>query len=258
MDYNKIITINSYCILNNKKQSKRQIMTKFSLRPHHIQLSFSENNELIVYSAILMHKIIIPINNLHYFYVFQSNNESVATNHFNFSLRFHSEEVDLDKQYDWIELNNIIDNQYIYSIKSNMVFTTNIDNISLNKKQTCQNKTDIYCLMANENKVFYLNLNWIDHVDTYLKNPIECNITQMRPIYYLRMDNDGRTFSNIKKKPFVMFAKIIMKFGTSFDVDILDVLTFYYQHRSKQIDVLSEQSKNLLFRLIEFLNKVPY
>lgn len=240
-------------------------MNTFSLHPHHIQLSFSENNELIVYSAILMHKIIIPINNLHYFYVFQSNNESksvgVATNHFNFSLRFHSEEVDLDKQYDWIELNNIIDNQYIYSIKSNMVFTTNIDNISLTKKQTYQDrqdqqdKTDIYCLMANEHKVFYLNLNWIDRVDTYLKNPIA---TQMRPIYYLRMDNDGRTFSNIKNKPFVMFAKIIMKLGTSFDVDILDVLTFYYQHRSKQIDVLSEQSKNLLFRLIEFLNKVPY
>lgn len=232
---------------------------------HHIQLSFSEKNELIVYSAILMDKLIIPINNLHYFYVFQSNSESenvgVATNHFNFSLRFHSKEVDLDKQYNWIELNNIIDNQYIYSIKSNMVFTTNIDQISLNKKQTYQvsqdrqDKTDIYCLMANENKVFYLNLNWIDRVDTYLKNPIA---TQMRPIYYLRMDNDGRTFSNIKKKPFVMFAKIIMKFGTSFDVDILDVLTFYYQHRSKQIDVLSEQSKNLLFRLIEFLNKVPY
>ena len=83
----------------------------------------------------------------------------VATNHFNFSLRFHSEEVDLDKQYNWIELNNIIDNQYIYSIKSNMVFTTNIDNISLTKKQTYQDrqdrqdKTDIYCLMANEHKV---------------------------------------------------------------------------------------------------------
>lgn len=240
-------------------------MNTFSLHPHHIQLSFSEKNELIVYSAILMDKLIIPINNLHYFYVFQSNSESVgvgvATNHFNFSLRFHSEEVDLDKQYNWIELNNIIDNQYIYSIKSNMVFTTNIDNISLTKKQTYQDrqdrqdKTDIYCLMANEHKVCYLNLNWIDCVDTYLKNPI---VTQMRPIYYLRMDNDGRTFSNIKKKPFVMFAKIIMKFGTSFDVDILDVLTFYYQHRSKQIDVLSEQSKNLLFRLIEFLNKVPY
>ena len=242
-------------------------MNTFSLHPHHIQLSFSEKNELIVYSAILMDKLIIPINNLHYFYVVQSNNESksvgvgVATNHFNFSLRFHSEEVDLDKQYDWIELTGAVDDKHIYSIKSNMVFTTNIDNISLNKKQTCQDrqeKTDIYCLMANEHKVFYLNLNWIDHVDTYLKNPIECNITQMRPIYYLRMDNDGRTFSNIKKKPFVMFAKIIMKFGTSFDVDILDVLTFYYQHRSKQIDVLSEQSKNLLFRLIEFLNKVPY
>lgn len=233
-------------------------MTK--LPPHHIQLSFSEKNELIVYSAILMDKLIIPINNLHYFYVFQSNSESVgvATNHFNFSLRFHSEEVDLDKQYDWIELTDVVDDKHIYTIKSNMVFTTNIDNISLNKKQTCQNKTDIYCLMANEHKVFYLNLNWIDRVETYLKNPIEWNIVQMRPIYYLRMDNDGRTFSNIKNKPFVMFAKIIMKLGTSFDVDILDVLTFYYQHRSKQIDVLSEQSKNLLFRLIEFLNKVPY
>jgi len=231
-------------------------MTKLS--PHHIQLSFSEKNELIVYSAILIHKLIIPINNLHYFYVFQSNNESVDTNHFNFSLRFHSEAVNLDKQYDWIELTGAVDDKHIYTIKSNMVFTTNIDNISLNKKQTCQDKTDIYCLMANEHKVFYLNLNWIDRVDTYLKNPIECNITQMRPIYYLRIDNNGRTFSNIKKKPFVMFAKIIMKFGTSFDVDILDVLTFYYQHRSKQIDVLSEQSKNLLFRLIEFLNKVPY
>lgn len=233
-------------------------MNTFSLRPHHIQLSVSEKNELIVYSAILMDKLIVPINNIHYFYVFQSNNESVNANHFNFSLRFHSEEVDLDKQYDWIELTGVVDDKHIYTIKSNMVFTTNIDNISLNKKQTCQNKTDIYCLMANEHKFFYLNLNWIDRVDTYLKNPIECNITQMRPIYYLRMDNDGRTFSNIKKKPFVMFAKIIMKFGTSFDVDILDVLTFYYQHRSKQIDVLSEQSKNLLFRLIEFLNKVPY
>jgi hypothetical protein len=238
-------------------------MTKFSLHPHHIQLSFSENNELIVYSAILMHKIIIPINNLHYFYVFQSNSESVGVdaNHFNFSLRFHSEEVNLDKQYDWIELTGFVDDKHIYTIKSNIVFTTNIDNISLNKKQTYQDrqeKTDIYCLMANEHKVFYLNLNWIDRVDTYLKNPIECNITQMRPIYYLRMDNDGQIFSNIKKKPFIMFAKIIMKFGTSFDVDILDVLTFYYQHRSKQIDVLSEQSKNLLFKLIEFLNKVPY
>lgn len=233
-------------------------MNTFSLRPYHIQLSVSEKNELIVYSAILMDKLIVPINNIHYFYVFQSNNESVDANHFNFSLRFHSEEVDLDKQYDWIELTGVVDDKHIYTIKSNMVFTTNIDNISLNKKQTCQNKTDIYCLMANEHKFFYLNLNWIDRVDTYLKNPIECNITQMRPIYYLRMDNDGRTFSNIKKKPFVMFAKIIMKFGTSFDVDILDVLTFYYQHRSKQIDVLSEQSKNLLFRLIEFLNKVPY
>lgn len=227
-------------------------MTKLS--PHHIQLSFSENNELIVYSAILMHKIIIPINNLHYFYVFQSNSES-ETNNFNFSLRFHSEEVNLDKQYDWIELAHVIDNQYIYTIKSNMVFAQNIDDISFKKKQTLKGKTDIYCLLADEHKVFYLNLNWIDRVDTYLKNPIA---TQMRPIYYLRMDNDGRTFSNIKKKPFVMFAKIIIKFGTSFDVDILDMLTFYYQHRSKQIDVLSEQSKNLLFRLIEFLNKVPY
>lgn len=238
-------------------------MTK--LRPHHIQLSFSEKNELIAYSAILMHKLIIPINNLHYFYVFQSNSESenvgVATNHFNFLLSFHSEEIDLDKQYDWIELTDVVDEKHIYTIKSNMVFTTNIDQISLNKKQTYQDrqeKTDIYCLMANEHKVFYLNLNWIDRVDTYLKNPIEWSIAQMRPIYYLRMDNDGRTFSNIKNKPFVMFAKIIMKFGISFDVDILDVLTFYYQHRNKQIDMLSEQSKNLLFRLMEFLNKVPY
>ena len=238
-------------------------MTKFSLHPHNIQLSFSERNELIVYSAILMHKLIIPINNLHYLYVFQSNSESVGVtaNNFKFSLRFHSEDVNFDKQYDWIELTGVIDNKHIYTIKSNMVFTTNIDNISLNKKQNYQDrqeKTDIYCLMANEHKVFYLNLNRIDRVDTYLKNPIECNITQMRPIYYLRMDNDGRTFSNIKNKPFVMFAKIIIKFGISFDVDILEVLTFYYQHRSKQIDVLSEQSKNLLFRLMEFLNKVPY
>lgn len=236
-------------------------MNTFSHHPHHIQLSFSENNELIVrsYSAILMHKIIIPINNLHYFCVFQSNNENksvdVTTNNFNFSLRFHSEEVNLDKQYDWIELNNIIDNQYIYSIKSNMVFTTNIDNISFKKKQTLKGKTDIYCLLADERKVFYLNLNWIDRVETYLKNP---NITKIRPIYYLRIDNDGRTFSNINKKPFVMFAKIIMKFGISFDVDILDVLTFYYQHRSTQIDVLSERSKNILFGLKDFLNKVPY
>ena len=113
-------------------------MNTFSLHPHHIQLSFSEKNELIVYSAILMDKLIIPINNLHYFYVFQSNSESVgvgvATNHFNFSLRFHSEEVDLDKQYNWIELNNIIDTKYIYSIKSNMVFTTNIDKYFFNQK----------------------------------------------------------------------------------------------------------------------------
>lgn len=234
-------------------------MNTFSRHPHHIQLSFSEKNELIVYSAILMDKLIIPINNLHYFYVFQSNSESVgvgvATNHFNFSLRFHSEEVNLDKQYDWIELTGVVDDKHIYTIKSNMVFTTNINNISLNKKQTCQNKTDIYCLMANEHKVFYLNLNWIDRVETYLKNP---NITKIRPIYYLRLDDDGQAFSNIKKKPFVMFAKIIMKFGISFDVDILDVLTFYYQHRNTQIDVLSERSKNILFGLKDFLNKVPY
>ena len=230
-------------------------MTK--LPPHHIQLSFSEKNELVVYSAILMHKLIIPINNLHYLYVFQSNSESVGVtaNNFKFSLRFHSEEVNLDKQYDWIELDHVIDNQYIYTIKSNMVFAQNIDDISFKKKQTLKGKTDIYCLLTDEHKVFYLNLNWIDRVETYLKNP---NITKIRPIYYLRIDNDGRTFSNINKKPFVMFAKIIMKFGISFDVDILEVLTFYYQHRSKQIDVLSEQSKNLLFRLMEFLNKVPY
>lgn len=235
-------------------------MTKFSLHPHNIQLSFSERNELIVYSAILMHKLIIPINNLHYLYVFQSNSESVGVtaNNFKLSLRFHSEDVNLQKQYDWIEPTGVVDNKHIYTIKSNMVFTTNIDDISFKKKQTLKGKTDIYCLLADEHKVFYLNLNWIDRVDTYLKNSIECNITQMRPIYYLRMDNDGRTFSNIKNKPFVMFAKIIIKFGISFDVDILEVLTFYYQHRSKQIDVLSEQSKNLLFRLMEFLNKVPY
>lgn len=235
-------------------------MTKFSLHPHNIQLSFSERNELIVYSAILMHKLIIPINNLHYLYVFQSNSESVGVtaNNFKLSLRFHSEDVNLQKQYDWIEPTGVVDNKHIYTIKSNMVFTTNIDDISFKKKQTLKGKTDIYCLLADEHKVFYLNLNWIDRVDTYLKNPIKCNITQMRPIYYLRMDNDGRTFSNIKNKPFVMFAKIIIKFGISFDVDILEVLTFYYQHRSKQIDVLSEQSKNLLFRLMEFLNKVPY
>lgn len=232
-------------------------MNTFSLHPHHIQLSFSEKNELVVYSAILIHKLIIPINNLHYLYVFQSNSESVGVtaNNFKFSLRFHSEEVNLDKQYDWIELDHVIDNQYIYTIKSNMVFVKNIDDISFKKKQTLKGKTDIYCLLADERKVFYLNLNWIDRVDTYLKNPIA---TQMRPIYYLRMDNDGRTFSNINKKPFVMFAKIIMKFGISFDVDILDVLTFYYQHRSTQIDVLSERSKNILFGLKDFLNKVPY
>ena len=235
-------------------------MTKFSLHPHNIQLSFSERNELIVYSAILMHKLIIPINNLHYLYVFQSNSESVGVtaNNFKLSLRFHSEDVNLQKQYDWIEPTGVVDNKHIYTIKSNMVFTTNIDDISFKKKQTLKGKTDIYCLLADEHKVFYLNLNWIDRVDTYLKNSIECNITQMRPIYYLRMDNDGRTFSNIKNKPFVMFAKIIIKFGISFDVDILEVLTFYYQHRSKQIDVLSEQSKNLLFRLMQFLNKLPY
>lgn len=234
-------------------------MNTFSLHPHHIQLSFSENNELIVrsYSAILMHKIIIPINNLHYLYIANSNSESVdvTTNNFNFSLCFHSEEIDLDKQYDWIELDHVIDNQYIYTIKSNMVFAQNIDDISFKKKQTLKGKTDIYCLLADEHKVFYLNLNWIDRVETYLKNP---NITKMRPIYYLRMDNDGRMFSNIKKKPFVMFAKIIMKFGTSFDVDILDALTFYYQHRNTQIDVLSERSKNILFGLKDFLNQVPY
>ena len=235
---------------------------------HHIQLSFSENNELIVRSCnhdtILMHKIIIPINNLHYFCVFQSNNENksvdVTTNNFKFSLRFHSEEVNLDKQYDWIELDHVIDNQYIYTIKSNMVFAKNIDDISFKKKQTLKGKTDIYCLLADEHKVFYLNLNWIDRVETYLKNPIT---TQIQPIYHLRFDNDGRIFSNIKTKPFAMFAKIIMKplcisFAASFDIDILDVLTFYYQYRSKQVDVLSEQSKTLLFRLVEFLNKVPY
>lgn len=232
-------------------------MNTFSLHPHHIQLSFSEKNELVVYSAILMHKLIIPINNLHYLYVFQSNSESVGVtaNNFKFSLRFHSEEVNLDKQYDWIELDYVIDNQYIYTIKSNMVFAKNIDDISFKKKQTLKGKTDIYCLLADEHKVFYLNLNWIDRVETYLKNP---NITKIRPIYYLRIDNDGRTFSNINKKPFVMFAKIIMKFGISFDVDILDVLTFYYQHRNTQIDVLSERSKNILFGLKDFLNKVPY
>ena len=230
-------------------------MTK--LPPHHIQLSFSEKNELVVYSAILMHKLIIPINNLHYLYVFQSNSESVGVtaNNFKFSLRFHSEEVNLDKQYDWIELDHVIDNQYIYTIKSNMVFATNIDDIAFKKKQTLKGKTDIYCLLADEHKVFYLNLNWIDRVETYLKNP---NITKIRPIYYLRLDDDGRAFSNIKKKPFVMFAKIIMKFGISFDVDILDVLTFYYQHRNTQIDVLSERSKNILFGLKDFLNQVPY
>lgn len=225
-------------------------------QPHQIQLSFSENNELIVYSANLMHKIIIPINNLHYLcvtHVVQSNHE---INHFNVLLQFHCKETDLDKQYDWIELIDVVENQYIYNVKPNMVFTTNIDNISFKKKQNLKGKTDIYCLIEDEHKIFYLNLNWIDRVETYLKNPIA---TKMRPIYYLRIDNDGRTFSNINKKPFVMFAKIIMKpTCASFDVDILDVLTFYYQHRSKQIDVLSEQSKNILFKLKDFLNNVPY
>ena len=242
---------------------------------HHIQLSFSENNELIVCSCshdtILMHKIIIPIENMHYLHVTQSNSEvttqatistqsdSVAA-HFNIQLRFYSEEPNLAKQYDWIELTGVVDGKHIYTIKSNMVFTTNIDGLSLYKKQKYQEETDIYCLMANEHNIFYLNLNLIERVETYLKNPIE---TQMKPIYHLRFDNDGRIFSNIKHKPFVMFAKIIMKplcfgFATSFDVDILDVLTFYYQYRSKQVDVLSEQSKTFLFRLIEFLNNVPH
>ena len=231
---------------------------------HHIQLSFSENNELIVrscsHATTLMHKLIISIENMHYLHVTQSNNEAELS-HFNFQLRFYSKEPHLAKQYDWLDLTGVVDGKHIYTIKSNMAFTTNIDNISLNRKQNLKGKTDIYCLLADEHKVFYLNLNWIDRVETYLKNPIE---PQTSPIYYFRIDNDGRTFSNIKNKPFVMFAKIIMKplgscgCATSFDVDILDVLTFYYQYRSKQVDVLSEQSKTLLFRLMEFLNKVPY
>lgn len=241
---------------------------------HHIQLFFSENNELIVRSCshptTLMHKIIIPIANIHYLHVTQSNSEvatqatistqsdSVAS-HFNIQLRFYSEEPHLAKQYDWLELTGVVDGKHIYTIKSNMVFMTNIDGISLDKKQKYHEETDIYCLIANEHNIFYLNLNLIEHIETYLKNPI----LQIEPIYHLRFDNDGRIFSNIKHKPFVMFAKIIMKplcfgFVTSFDVDILDVLTFYYQYRSKQVDVLSEQSKTLLFRLMEFLNKVPY
>ena len=250
-------------------------MTKF--HPHHIQLSFSENNELIVRSCshdtILMHKIIIPIENIHYLHVTQSNNavvtqatistqsDSVVTP-FNLQLQFYSAESNLAKQYDWIELTGVWDDKYIYTIKSNMVFTTNIDEISLQKKQKYQKETDIYCLMANEHNIFYLNLNLIGRVETFLKNLI----SQIEPVYHLRFENEGRIFSNIKTKPFVMFAKIIMKplgslcigFAASFDIDILDVLTFYYQHRSKQVDVLSEQSKTLLFRLMEFLNKVPY
>ena len=235
---------------------------------HHIQLFFSENNELIVCSCshdtILMHKIIIPIENMHYLYVTQSNNEvesgGIAAAHFNIQLRFYSEEPNLAKQYDWIELTGVVDGKYIYTIKSNMVFMTNIDGISLDKKQKYQKETDIYCLIANEHNIFYLNLNLIGRIETYLKNPIPTKIT---PIYHLRFDNDGRIFSNTKTKPFAMFAKIIMKplcisFAASFDIDILDVLTFYYQYRSKQVDVLSEKSKTLLFRLMEFLNKVPY
>ena len=244
---------------------------KYLVSAHHIQLSFSENNELIVHScnhdAILMHKIIIPIENMHYLYIKQSNNYAskvetggIAAAYFNCQLRFYSAESNLAKQYDWIELIGVVDGKHIYAIKSNMVFTTNIDEISLQKKQKYQKETDIYCLMANEYNMFYLNLNLIERVETYLKNPIE---TQMKPIYHLRFDNNGRIFSNLKTKPFVMFAKIIMKplcigFAASFDIDILDVLTFYYQHRSKQVDMLSEQSKTLLFRLMEFLNKVPY
>ena len=231
---------------------------------HHIQLSFSENNELIVCNSILMHKIIIPIENMHYLHVTQSNSKaetgSIAAAHFNLQLRFYSEESNLEKQHNWIELTGVVDGKHIYTIKSNMVFITNIDEISLHKKQKYQKETDIYCIIENEHCVFYLNLNLIARVETYLKNPIPTKIT---PIYHLRFDNDGRIFSNIKQKPFVMFAKIIMKplcfcFATSFDVDILDVLTFYYQYRSKQVDVLSEQSKTFLFRLMEFLNKVPY
>ena len=221
-----------------------------------LQLYFSENNELIVsnYSANLMHKIIIPINNLHYLHVVQSNH---GINRFDVQLQFSNKETDFEKHYDWIELTSVVEDQYVYNVKSNIVFTTNIDNISFKKKQTLKEKTDIYCFMANEHKIFYLNLNWIDRVETYLKNPI---VTKMRPIYYLRIDNNRKTFSNIKTKPFTMFAKIIMKpvCAASFDVDILDVLTFYYQHRSTQIDVLSEQSKNILFKLKDFLNNVPY
>ena len=235
---------------------------------HHIQLSFSENNELIVRSCnhdtILMHKIIIPIENMHYLYVTQSNNEvetgGITAAYFNLQLRFYSEESNLEKQHNWIELTGGADGKHIYTIKSNMVFMTNIDGISLDKKQKYQEETDIYCLMANEHNIFYLNLNLIERVETYLKNPIPTKIT---PIYHLRFDNNGRIYSNTKTKPFAMFAKIIMKplcisFAASFDIDILDVLTFYYQYRSKQVDVLSEKSKTLLFRLMEFLNKVPY
>lgn len=232
---------------------------------HHIQLSFSENNELIVHSCshanTLMHKLIIPIENIHYLHVTQSNSyaSKAEAAHFNIQLRFYSEESNLEKQHYWIELIGVVDGKHIYAIKSNMVFTTNIDEISLQKKQKYQKETDIYCLMANEHNIFYLNLNLIGRVETYLKNPI----SQIEPVYHLRFDNDRRIFSNIKTKPFVMFAKIIMKplcigFAASFDIDILDVLTFYYQHRSKQVDVLSEQSKTLLFKLMEFLNKVPY
>ena len=235
---------------------------------HYIQLSFSANNELIVrscsHATILMHKLIIPIENMHYLYVTQSNNEvetgSIAAAHFNLQLRFYSEESNLEKQHNWIELTGVVDGKHIYTIKSNIVFTTNIDEISLHKKQKYQKETDIYCIIENKHCVFYLNLNLIACVETYLKNPIPTKIT---PIYHLRFDNDGRIFSNTKTKPFAMFAKIIMKplcisFAASFDIDILDVLTFYYQYRSKQVDVLSEKSKTLLFRLIEFLNNVPH
>ena len=232
---------------------------------HHIQLSFSENNELIVRSCshdtILMHKIIIPIENIHYLHVTQSNSytSKAKAAHFNIQLRFYSEESNLEKQHYWIELIGVVDGKHIYAIKSNMVFTTNIDEISLHKKQKYQEETNIYCVMANEHSIFYFNLNLIDRIETYLKNPI----SQIEPIYHWLLDNDGRIFSNTKTKPFAMFAKITIKspcssFAASFDVDILDVLTFYYQHRSKQVDVLSEQSKTLLFRLMEFLNKVPY
>ena len=120
---------------------------------HHIQLSFSENNELIVCSCshdtILMHKIIIPIENMHYLYVTQSNNEvetgGIAAAHFNLQLRFYSEESNLEKQHNWIELTGVVDGKHIYTIKSNMVFITNIDEISLHKKQKYQKETDITC-----------------------------------------------------------------------------------------------------------------